>query len=218
MLNSSVRKMTVSGWLKKHHSEEFSSPLKLQKFLFFYEAYSKIEDDSSEFKSLKGYPNGPVFSDVYGDYRYRSDDFSLGAEEAYEIYKPSINEERAKFSGFLVKIQNELELSDLTHELNIWNSKKSFIERGDKQIPLDEKDLNSSDADFLLSLREMYPIEYIDSVKVIQISGKSFIINHSDVERLTEEQCSLFTTLAKDDNLTNPVYVTLDEDGVVLVD
>ncbi|MDF1997583.1 hypothetical protein [Peribacillus frigoritolerans] len=218
MLFSNTRKRVMSGWLKMHHRQEFGSALKLQKFLFFYEALSKIENENSDFRTLKGYVNGPVFSDVYGDYTYRYDEFADNIEDAYELNPQILNEDRAKFSGFLVNILNEGELSDITHELNIWSVKKEQIDRGVKHIPLVEEDLNENDADLLLSLKEMYSTEYIDSVKVIEVSGKSFIIKHSDVEKLTTEQESVFITLADDDSLENPVYVSVSEDGVVLVD
>lgn len=215
---SNLRKQALSGWLKINYSSEFSSSLKLQKFLFLYEAYSKIEGDSSDFRTLKGYVNGPVFSDVYGDYTYRKDEYIQVVENVFNEEVIEIDEERAKFVGFLVKILNENELSDLTHELNIWKAKEEDIKRGRRHIALDERDLTQGDVDLLASLRDMYPIHYIDSVHVIQISGKSFIINKEDIPKLSREQKEVFITLANDESLENPVYISVSEDGVVLVD
>ncbi|WP_289730677.1 hypothetical protein [Bacillus velezensis] len=218
-MNSSIRKRSLSGWLKKEHNQEFHSKLKLQKFLFFYESLSKIEDNGSEeFRSLKGYVNGPVFSDVYGDYTYEYEDFVTNIEETYEVHTDIVNKDRAKFSGFLVEILNEEELSELTHELNIWNCKRDEIDRGVKHVPLNGEDLNSQDTELLVSLREMYPTEYIDSVKVIKVSDKSFILNNEDIEKITEEQRNVFYTLAEDNTLDNPVYISISDDGVILVD
>lgn len=218
MLFSSKRKRVISGWLEKHFSSEFWSALKLQKFLFFYEVLSKIEDDNSEFRSLKGYINGPVFSDVYGDYTYRMDEFLADVAATYEEDSSIVNEERAKFSAFLVKILNQKELSDLTHEFNIWKTKKDVIENGGWQIPLLEEDLNQHDIDLINSLREMYSTEYIDSVRVIEVQSKRFIISKKDYSKLTDEQKITFFMLANQENLENPVYVSVSEDGVLLVD
>jgi len=218
LLYSGERKRALSGWLKKNHEEEFFSSLKLQKFLFFYEALTKVEGEQSDFSSLKGYINGPVFSDIYGDYTYRKDEFSNDVETTYLEKTDIVNENRAKFSGFLVKILNENELSEITHELNIWKSKIGDIERGVRQIPLSENDFTEDDADLLVSLRDMYSSDYIDSVRVIQISGKSFVINKTDIEKLTDDQEKVFISLANEDSLENPVYVSVSEDGVVLVD
>jgi hypothetical protein len=218
MTNSSFRKKAVSGWLKQHHTEDFTSALKLQKFLFFYEGLSKIENDLTEFRLLRGYINGPVFSDVYGDYTHEKDEFAYEAEKAY-LHRPEVvNEERAKFAGFLVSIMNEHELSGLTHEFNIWRAQEKDIKRGVKNVPLREEDFNEADANLLLSLKKMYPISYIDSVEIIEISGKCFIIDKVDLPKFTEDTWSVFISLANEDSLQNPVYVSVSEEGVVMVD
>jgi hypothetical protein len=218
MLYSSIRKRVVSGWMKQHHTQEFSSSLKLQKFLFFYEGLSKIENEPTEFRSLKGYINGPVFGDVYGDYTYENSEFFADVDNSYQSRPEMVNVDRAKVAGFLVKIMNENELSNLTHEFNIWKCKEDNIIRGERNVVLHEEDFNDSDKELLLSLKSMYPIDYIESVIVIQISGKSFVINKEDIPKLTDEQKRVFITLANNNNLQNPVYITVSDDGVILVD
>src|SRR5699024_4743813 len=119
-INSNERKVELSSWLKLNQPSEFSDNLKLQKFLFFYEVLSKIENEEADFSYLRAYPNGPVFSNVYGDYVYQSLAFITRLDEFVDKPINEVNEERAKFAGFLVKILNEKELSDLTHELDAW--------------------------------------------------------------------------------------------------
>ena len=215
---SSIRKRALSGWLKKYHEKEFFLPLKLQKFLFFYEALSKIEKDVVEFNKLKGYINGPVFSDVYGDYFHRRDDFINEVENDYNDNIKSVNNARAKFAGFLISILNEDELSNFTHEFNIWKAKENDIKSGVRDVSLYEKDFNEKDAELLTSMKNMYPIDYIDSVKVIEISGKSFILNKEDIPKLTDESEYVFISLANESSLQNPVYISISDDGAVLVD
>lgn len=218
MLYSNLRKRAVSGWLKNKYRRGFSSALKLQKFLFFYETLSKIDGDEADFSYLRGYENGPVFSNVYGDYIYRKEEFIEGVDQAYNEHSDIVNEERAVISSFLINILNEEELSDLTHELNIWMSKKDEIYSNAKQVSLDEEDLTNEDIDFMEMLRESYPIEFIESVEVIEIGNKNFIIKKDDIERLTEEQQNVLITLSSNEDLDNPVYVELSDDGVLLVD
>jgi hypothetical protein len=215
---SSIRKRALSGWLKKYHEKEFFLPLKLQKFLFFYEALSKIEKDVVEFNKLKGYINGPVFSDVYGDYFHRRDDFINEVENDYNDNIKLVNDARAKFAGFLVSILNEDELSSFTHEFNIWKAKENDIKSGVRDVSLYEKDFNEKDAELLISMKNMYPIDYIDSVKVIEISGKCFILKKEDIPKLTDESEYVFISLANESSLKNPVYISISDDGVVLVD
>lgn len=218
MLNSSTRKKALSGWLKKYHEKEFLSPLKLQKFLFFYEALSKTEKENSEFKKLRGYTNGPVFSDVYGDYTYEKDDFYKEVKQTYTKNKKLVNDDRAKLAGFLVRTLNDDELSKFTHKFNIWKAKEKDITPLVKNVPLKEKDFNEKDAELLRSMKNMYPTDYIDSVEVYEISGKSFILNKKDISRLNNKSKYIFISLADESSLQNPVYISISDDGVVLVD
>ena len=215
---SSIRKRALSGWLKKYHEKEFFLSLKLQKFLFFYETLSKMENDVVEFSKLKGYINGPVFSDVYGDYIHERDNFINQVEKDFNNNTELVNITRAKFAGFLISILNEDDLSRFTHEFNIWRVKENDINHGVKNVSLHEKDFSEKDAELLTSIKNMYPINYIDSVKVIEISGKSFIIDKEDMLKLTDESESVFISLANESTLQNPVYISISDDGVVLVD
>jgi hypothetical protein len=64
----------------------------------------------------------------------------------------------------------------------------------------------------------MYPNEYIDSVRVINISDKTFLIDKEDIPKLTDESKRVFISLAYERSLQNPVYVSVTDNGVVLVD
>lgn len=215
---TSVKKRVKCGWLKENYKKGFYSPLKLQKFLFFYECFNKIEGGNADFSSLKGYANGPVFSDVYGDYFYEKDEFIISVEQDFNFNKDIVNEDTAKLAKFLVNILNEEELSDLTHEFNIWNAKEDLINRGVKHVSLNEQDLSNNDFLILKTLKETYTSEYIDSVEVLEFNDKSFLINKSDIDKITEEQLEIFINLSKDDTIDSPVYINLSEDGVILVD
>jgi len=186
--------------------------------LFFYEALSKIEKDVSDFHKLKGYINGPVFSDVYGDYTYETDNFIKEAKKIFKEKTILIDNERAKLAGFLVSILNEDELSRFTHKFNIWKVKENDIKSHVKDVPLYKKDFNKDDIELLTSMKNMYPTEYIDSVKVLEISGKSFVLNKDDILKLSDRSKYVFISLANESTLQNPVYISISDDGVVLVD
>ena len=212
--NSNRHKLELSSWLLKNQSEEFSSSLKLQKFIFFYEAFTKLENQEADFGYLRAYINGPVFSDVFGDYTYRKEFLTSSISEinSYE----SLNLDRAKMAGFIVKILNEEELSKLTHEFNIWKVQEPLIGRI-SNISMREEDFSLEDFQLLKSLQEMYPVEMYDEVEVLPIGDKNFVISKEDIEKLSEEQRNVFINLAEQD-LHNPVFVTMSEDGVLLID
>lgn len=218
MLYSNRRQISISGWLQENYYDEFNSHLKLQKFLFFYEVLCKIEDDEANFSKLRGYINGPVFSDIYGDYLYEKSEFMRAANMEYKANSDIIDYEKALFSAFLVSIMSEEELSAFTHEFNIWNSKQDRILQGQKQVSLEENDLNDKDCELLTSLKRIYTTEYIQSVTVKKVADTRFIIKNTDYEKLTSEQLKTLNMLANMEPLENPVYITLSEEGVVLVD
>lgn len=217
-VNSNERKLRLSSWLKSNQRREFSSNLKLQKFLFFYEVFSKMEgEEDYDFNYLRAYPNGPVFSNVYGDYNYQSTAFWHALDKIASSPIENVDEKRAKLSGFLVKILNEEELSDLTHEFDAWNKYESAINRGEKNITINEDDFTDHDFHLLEMLKNMYPNELINNTEVISILDKNFLLSKEDFTKLTEEQRTAFLTLA-DEDLHNPVYIDITEQGVMLVD
>lgn len=120
MIYSNERKLSLSGWLKKNNKISYETPLKLQKFLFFYEAFAKISGETPDFTHLRGYKEGPVFSNVWADYTKERVSFNEAVQAAYDKNVENINEKRAKKCSFIVSSLAEEELSDLTHEMNIW--------------------------------------------------------------------------------------------------
>ena len=217
MLNSSKRKQALSGWLKTKDPQEFADPLKLQKFLFFYEIISKVEEKDYELTKLKGYAAGPVFSDIYGDYRYNKDLFNQTIVSALKENNNVVNEDIATFCLFLIQTQTREELSEITHQLDIWKSKQDMIEWGEWQTSLHESDLSVSDAEFIKRLRGIYPKAYTDTKKVVKMNQNRFVFSAEDYHRLTPTHYDTMKKLAEFEELFNPVYTEIDVDGGLLV-
>lgn len=218
MIYSNKRKLCLSGWLRKNNESEYDTPLKLQKFLLLYEAFSKTSGENPDFSHLKGYKRGPVFSNVWGDYTKERTAFNKAADEAYEKGKADINIERAKKCAFIVGTMTEKELSDLTHKMNLWKSKEKSIMQGVYQVELQEKDFNSEDETMMRLLDEMYPMKMIEVSTIFKLDENYFVFNKSDVPKLTEKHFDTLLTLTEQEELHNPVYVEVDEEGRLLVD
>lgn len=216
-LNSNDRKLHLSSWLAKNQPAEFRINLKLQKFLFFYESLSKMEGEENDLSYLKAYPDGPVFSNVYGDYIYHGAKFFPTVHSISLESVTNVNENRAKLSGFLVKILTEKELSDLTHELDAWKVHKPAIDSGQRSISIMESDFTKDDYLLLQTIKEMYPTDLIDNSTVISMKDKNFLLSNEDFGCLTEDQTRVFLNLTEED-LDNPVYVSFSEEGVLLID
>ena len=219
MINSTERQLTLSGWLKNNNVEEYHSPLKLQKFLLFYELFTKVSGETADFNHLRGYKRGPVFSNVWGDYTKERFAFNRAADNAFREHLNMVNEIRAKKTAFIVSVLSERELSDLTHTLNLWRSKKERILSDEYQVALEEKDFSSDDAAIMELLDEMYPIEMIEKSERISIDNITFVLPKEDFANLTEEMLDVLSELAEKhekNELHNPVYVTIEEGRLVI--
>jgi len=219
MINSNVRKLTLSGWLKKNSIIAFHSSLRFQKFLFFYEAFSKVDGDSdADFSGLKGYKNGPVFSTVWGDYTKESYAFEREADECFEENSEKVNNDRALQCAFIVMTLSESELSALTHIMNIWKSQEELINKGILQVPLYETDFNQNDVDLIKSLQSMYPVSLINSSKIIPMDNIYFVVNEDSFQKLNGEHFDILSALVKNEELHNPVFIDIDESGCLVID
>ena len=219
MVHSSDRKLALSGWLKKYHKTAYDRSLKLQKFLFLYESFSKAANDAYEFDSLKGYKNGPVFSNVWGDYTKEGIIFSSRAEKQLEKFPNQINEERARKVAFIVNTLSETELSQLTHEFNIWGAKRERIQSGEYQVELEDRDFNKDDIQIVRQLDLMFPNNMVDRSTIIEIENHYFVISSDDMGLLTEQHMDVLSELSmKASELHNPIFVDIDEEGRLNID
>ena len=207
MVYSNERKLTLSAWLKRHRKAEYDIPLKLQKFLFFYEAFSKVAgDDKADFDHLRGYKNGPVFSNVWGDYTKDRWDFEQAGNMCFEKYGEMVNVARALQCSFIVSTLSERELSALTHEMNIWKSQEKYINQGCYQVSLRESDFNE------------YDFHMIETSEIVRVDNYYFVLSREDFTRLTEEHQDILMSLTDNAELHNPVFVSIDEEGCLLID
>ncbi len=218
MIHTDTRKLQLAGWLKEHGNVEYQSPLKLQKFLLLYEIFTKVDKGVGDFSHLKGYKRGPVFSQTWGDYTYERTAFDRAAEKAFEADEGSIDEERAKRSLFIVSILSENELSDLTHQLDLWKTKENRIMQGEQQVELEEEDFSQDDAELVALLEAMYPNDLIENSRIVSLDNHYFLFSKQDAARLTEQHYDTLGELAEKEHLHNPVYVELDEEGRLIVD
>ncbi len=218
MIYSNERKQQLSGWLRKHERASYDSPLRLQKFLFFYEALCKTSNISCDFHKLKGYVRGPVFSAVWGDYTKDREEFDRAVQEQYMVHKDKVYPNIAKQAAFIIKILSESELSQLTHQYDIWNSKASRIMAGEPQVELCEADFSEKDKALTATLSQMYPDTLASSSIVYQFGDKNFVLPKEVAKQLTEQHMDTLAILADFKELHNPVFVDIDERGVLLVD
>ena len=214
MVNSSERKQALVGWFI--NNTDFYDDVQLQKFLFFYECFSKINGDTYELEGLKGYKTGPVFSSVLDDIKC-GQDFKNTCTEKLPHLSGLVNTQRAKLSKFLVMTLGN-KLLDFIDYLNIWAVKRYKIERGIPYTLLDEADFDKRDASIFRDIEYAYPESFIDTVDVRIINGKAFVTLKTDVDRLTDKVFDVLTEESYDSSFDIPVHVYFSESGGLLLD
>ena len=218
MIFSNERKLTLSAWLRNNHRVEYEIPLKLQKFLFFYEVFSKVAGEKADFDHLRGYRNGPVFSNVWGDYTKERYSFELRSQDCFENFSNIIDTDIAQQCSFIVATLSEYELSALTHKMNIWKCKEKFINLGYEQVSLCESDFNSADFQLIKILGSMYPLRMVNSSEIIRLGDFYFVISKKDFRNFTEQHIDTLSIIVQEEELHNPVFIEIDEKGRLIID
>lgn len=216
MINSNLRKRALAEWLKTNDPTSYESSLKLQKFLFFYECFSKMSSDNPDFSHLQGWKKGPVFSNVWGDYTKERDEFDQNISDV-DIQK--VNVERAKRADFIVKVASETELTELTHLFDIWKAKKDKINKGNIGVTLSETDFSEHDMELSHFLFNMFSDEVINNSHVIRIDNYYFVFHKSDEDKIGEVQYDTLCEIAKHplEDMANPIFAEIDEEGAVVI-
>ena len=216
LINSDIRKLALCGWLKTYNKPVYNNPKKLHIFLFFYECFSKVENDNPDFNSLVWNINGPVFLNVWIDYTKNRDEFDEKSVRAYEEHTELICSNRVETSNFIVSILTENELLALIQAMNIWSCKNSEISSDTQQTMLYEKDFNDTDFHIINTLKLMYPIEMIRNTKIVELNEHYFIMTKSDFAKLNSELMAELSTVSHYPNTHNPIYVELFKNKLII--
>ncbi len=214
MSYSSERKQVLIGWYLSN--VDLLSNTQLQKFLFFYELFSKIDGDSYELDDLKIYKNEPVFSTVFSDMKY-DDNFKDSCSKQFQSHSYLVNTSRAKLADFLVKCLGN-KLSEFTYKLNIWTAKCAEVEQGKFQVPLHENNFTEDYAATLRTIEAAYPESYIDSIKTYSINDKIFIYFKADEKHMSDKVHDILYKVSLNPEFDSPIYISFSETGELLLD
>ncbi|MCC8439851.1 hypothetical protein CRI85_05825 [Leuconostoc pseudomesenteroides] len=218
MLNQSLELLNLSQWFFKNNKLFFKNKLKLQKFLFFYMMFQKINKRNYSLEGLKAYDKGPVFSPSYGDISWRYDEFYETMCGSEILTEDKINITSAKKANFLINILNSNEVSNLTHQFDAWKSKNDLLKQHIHQIPISESDFTIKDLSLVTKLYEMYPIELIDNSEILYLDPTRFVFRNGDISKLTDDHRAALENVSSLNEEPNPLFVDIAEDGVLEID
>jgi len=117
------------------------------------------------------------------------------------------------YMNFLLQENKKYNLTGIKEEKEVIT--RHFF---DSLTPLPYLDINKDDKILINNLMNVYSLEYIKSVQVIQLQNKSFIISKDDIPKLSNDAKEVFLSLASNEELQNPVYINVSNKGRVLVD
>lgn len=214
------KKLALAGWLQKNDEQSYSSSVKLQKFIFLYEAFSSADGEEVDFGDLYGYAHGPVYKTLYETYKNDKTGFNKDAARAYETAPDMVDCVRAKAAGFVIQILTQDELSALSHRFDIWAAKEDRIRRGEHNVKLDADDFGTHDVNLAGELRSLYPLNMIENSVVLQRRDVSFVFAKEDLPRLSEAHYAALGEIAKQGPgpAGNPLFVEIDSDGCMVID
>lgn len=216
MVSTDQRRLTILAWLKDKGTTEFNNHTKMQSFLFFYEVFAKVNDYTYSLDFLTSYKNTIIFQDVYNDYTYKNDEFNATIDGiVLEEYSKDVIGVFAEVALFYVQALNEHDLPELICgyllglEDYTVDSELTFVTIS----VLNEETLNR-----IKQLYTGHPVSLIRDCRIITIEDMNFVFISKDFNRLTKEHMSTLHELVHVDGLYNPVYVSIEPDGVLLVD
>lgn len=216
MVSIAQRRLTILAWLKDKGTTEFNNHIKMQSFLFFYEVFAKVNDYTYSLDFLTSYKNTIIFQDVYNDYTYKNDEFIAAIDGiVLEEYSKDVIGVFAEVALFYVQALNEYDLPELICgyllELEDYtiDTELTFVTIS----VLSEETLNR-----IKQLYTGHPVSLIRDCRIITIEDLNFVFISKDFNRLTEEHMATLHDLLHVESLYNPVFVSIEPDGVLLID
>ena len=217
MITTNVRRLALCGWLQEFDSPAFQDTFSMQMFLFFCEAFCRVQGEEYDFQDLWGNLHGPFFRTVWEDCARDRSTFDSAAGQAFHDLPHAVDLNLARQASFLPHILTRDELSDFTRALDLWRTKAGLI-TADQTVPLRDSDFSGEDQHRIRMLLQMYPISLIENSVVMAVQGRRYIISREDSRKLTAQHQDTLSRVAADPELMNPVFVTIDEEGRLLLD
>ncbi|MCV3734360.1 hypothetical protein OF375_02110 [Ureaplasma miroungigenitalium] len=214
MINTKHLFLGLLKWLVEQKIWGQINHLKIHKFVFFYMLFAWLIGSEYDFSYLSGYTNGPVFTQIYGDYVYRYN--LLNGCLKQNINVCIVSDRCAQKALFLVMTHTNEELKLLTHSFLFWNQQlwSSNLKEDNHSFCIDL--LGDKDKKMVSFLYECC-LDY-EIVKIILIREKYFVMLKVGAFELSEPQIKLLETLSMNHLLVNPIYIHQSATGVLIID
>ncbi|MFT8728620.1 MAG: hypothetical protein ABF755_00975 [Oenococcus oeni] len=222
---STDEKVNIMKWFDDHHmtiANDHENHVKLQKGLVFYELFSCLNSKKHDLSRMELYQEGPVFTQVYGDVHYRINDLKDRINN-FSLKKEEINNVEAEKSLVLSSIYSADELSTMSHQFDFYrNNYHEHKSDGDDSVTFEEGMVTKDDNVRLHNLFDMVDEKLLFENSVWSSNGMYFVIDKNTKVQPNEfeklENIALKNSQYDDSSpyfLSNPIYVSRDQDGVL---
>ena len=191
-------------WLKKEADKEKMSAVQCQIFFFYYQMFEFLFTRESDLKDLCLGREGFYFSRLEKDLLPGVSQFLKNLEGKGTL--KANQEVSARKALFLALTTSQSDWLELAPVFDFYQTIRRL------EIP---SFLSSQDRQYLMWIyQSALEKDYI--VKVI--GDKHFVLKAQEATKLTGRQTQTLEMLSQSEDLVNPVYVTLGEKGVLLLD
>ncbi|MCV3754208.1 hypothetical protein [Ureaplasma zalophigenitalium] len=214
MINTKKLFFLLLKWLVQQKIWWKINHLKIHKFVFFYMLFAWLLNIDYDFSYSQPYTNGPVFTQIYGDYTYRYD--LLNEHLKQDIKIKNVNEHCAQKSLFLIMTHTCAELSKITHNFPFWNKWQQTSSKDGKPNSFLIDFLDNTDKQmigFLYTCCQEYR-----RVKIICIHENYFVTSNNFVGNFKTDEIEILQKLSHKKILVNPVYIERSDSGVLIID
>ncbi|EKS24292.1 hypothetical protein HMPREF9310_02119 [Staphylococcus simulans ACS-120-V-Sch1] len=193
----------IANWFYNNNlkakENTYDGNLTLNKLLYFADSFNYVINGDKLIKQeVVGYANGPVYQDIYVDFKHDNMLF-------IKMKKANLDEDTIK----LLKIINFMfgqsdnykKLSDITHNQSPWKNKKEDCEKVNFNPVLDFADFNEEERKNIIELFNTYKELDLDNLFVDKIGDNTVIYtldtkltdeDYFELEALEKEEDSVF--------------------------
>ncbi|MBJ6366107.1 DUF4065 domain-containing protein [Staphylococcus hominis] len=178
----------------KTQENTYDGNLTLNKLLYFADSFNYVINGEKLIKQdVVGYANGPVYQEIYVDFRHHR-------MMSIKINNEKLDEETIellKIINFMFgKSDNYNKLSAITHAQSPWKNRKEDCEKVDYNPTLDFADFDEEERTNIIELFNTYKEMNLDNLFVDKI-GNNTVIYSMDTE-LTDEDYMELEALEKE--------------------
>ncbi|MCT1925312.1 Panacea domain-containing protein [Staphylococcus pasteuri] len=180
----------------KTQENTYDGNLTLNKLLYFADSFNYVINGEKLInQDVVGYANGPVYQDIYIDFKHYN---RMHIKENRENLDDETIELLKIINFMFGKSDNYNKLSDITHSQSPWKNKKEDCEKVDYNPILDFADFDEEERTNIVELFNTYRDINLDNLFVDKI-GDNTVIYSLDTN-LTDEDYMELEALEKEDD------------------